>query len=432
MKDNAMKKEFAHRNFLLTTKRAETLFHDYAEAMPIIDYHCHLSPKEIAENKQFQNLTQVWLYGDHYKWRAMRTSGVDERFVTGDASDWEKFQKWAETVPKTLRNPLYHWTHLELKRPFGISDRLLDATTAKSIWEECNRKLATPQFSTQGILNEMNVEVVCTTDDPIDSLEYHEQYSKVSSGTRMFPAFRPDKALAVENSEAFVRYVKSLSRASNIDITSFARFVDAIRSRSEYFAKHGCRVSDHGLNTMYAEDYTETQVKKIFKKLLRKKTLNSAEVAVFKSAVLYELAMINWEHKWVQQFHVGALRNNNTRMTRMLGPDTGFDSIGDEPIAKPMAKLLDGAAWWFLDQKDGMTRQIEALSNMGLFGQFVGMITDSRSFLSYPRHEYFRRLICNILGAEMEQGILPDDVGLVGALVKDICYNNAKRYFEFK
>ena len=474
MKDNAMKNKFAHRNFLLTTKRAETLYHDYAEAMPIIDYHCHLSPKEIAENKQFQNLTQVWLYGDHYKWRAMRTSGVDERFVTGNASDWEKFLKWAETVPKTLRNPLYHWTHLELKRPFGISDRLLDATTAKSIWDECNRKLATPQFSTQGILKQMNVEVVCTTDDPIDSLEYHEQYSKVSGGTRMFPAFRPDKALAVENSEAFVRYVKSLSRASNIDITSFARFVDAMRSRSEYFAKHGCRVSDHGLNTMYAEDYTETQVKTIFKKLVQKKTLNSAEVAVFKSAVLYELAMINWEHKWVQQFHVGALRNNNTRMTRMLGPDTGFDSIGDEPIAKPMAKLLDrldkenklaktilynvnprdnelyatmignfqdgsapgkmqyGAAWWFLDQKDGITRQIEALSNMGLFGQFVGMITDSRSFLSYPRHEYFRRLICNILGAEMEQGILPDDVGLVGALVKDICYNNAKRYFEFK
>ncbi|MGA9407639.1 MAG: glucuronate isomerase [Bacteroidota bacterium] len=468
-----MKKEFVHRNFLLKTKRAETLYHDYAETMPIIDYHCHLSPKEIAENRQFENLTQVWLNGDHYKWRAMRASGVNERFVTGDAGDWDKFQKWAETVPKTLRNPLYHWTHMELKRPFGISDRLLDAMTAKSIWDECNRKLATPQFFAQGILKQMNVEVVCTTDDPIDSLEYHEQYSKISGSTRMFPAFRPDKAFAVEDSKAFAGYVKSLSRAANLDITSFDRFLDALRSRFDYFARHGCRTSDHGMETIYAEDYTDAQIKTIFKKLLQKKTLNSAEVAAFKSAMLYELGVINCEYKWVQQYHVGALRNTNTRMMRTLGRDTGFDSIGDEPIARPMAKLLDrldkesklaktilynvnprdnevyatmignfqdgsvpgkmqyGAAWWFLDQKDGITRQIEALSNMGLLSQFVGMITDSRSFLSYPRHEYFRRLVCDILGREMDEGIIPDDVGLVGAFVKDICYNNAKKYFEF-
>ena len=469
-----MKKEFVHGNFLLKTKRAKTLYHDYAEAMPIIDYHCHLSPKEIAENRQFENLTQIWLYGDHYKWRAMRACGVDERFITGDASDWDKFQKWAETVPKTLRNPLYHWTHMELKRPFGISDRLLDATTANDTWDECNRKLATPQFFAQGILKQMNVEVVCTTDDPIDSLEYHEQYSKLSGGTRMFPAFRPDKAFAVEDSKAFSGYVKSLSRAANLNITSFDRYLDALRSRFDHFARYGCRLSDHAVETMYAENYTDTQVKTIFKKLLQKKTLSSTEVAVFKSAMLYELGVMNWEYKWVQQYHVGALRNNNTRMMRSLGSDTGYDSIGDAPIAKSMAKFFNrldkenklaktiiynvnphdnevyatmignfqdgsvpgkmqfGAAWWFLDQKDGMTRQIEALSNMGVLGQFVGMITDSRSFLSYPRHEYFRRLVCDILGREMEEGIIPDDIELVGALVKDLCYNNAKRYFDFK
>ncbi|MGA7160210.1 MAG: glucuronate isomerase [Bacteroidota bacterium] len=469
-----MKKEFIHRNFLLNTKRAEALYHDFAEAMPIIDFHCHLSPKEIAENRQFQNLTQVWLYGDHYKWRAMRTSGIDERFITGNASDWEKFQKWAGTVPKTLRNPLYHWTHLELKRPFGITDRLLDATTAESIWGECNRKLATPEFSTQGLLKQMNVEVVCTTDDPTDSLEYHQEYLKSSAGTRMFPTFRPDNAFAVEDSKVFAGYVKSLSKAANIDITSFDRFLDALRLRFEYFSKNGCRASDHGLAAMYAEKYTDAQVKAIFKKLLQKKVLSPAEVAAFKSAVLYELGVMNWEHKWVQQFHVGAIRDNNTRMMQMLGANTGFDSIGDEPVAKPMAKFFDrldrenklaktiiynvnprdnelyatmignfqdgsvpgkmqyGAAWWFLDQKDGMSKQIEALSNMGLLSQFVGMITDSRSFLSYPRHEYFRRLLCNILGDEMEQGIIPDDMVLVGALVKDICYYNAKRYFDFK
>ena len=469
-----MKKEFVHGNFLLKTRRAETLFHEYAEGLPIIDYHNHLSPKEIAENRAFQNLSQAWLSGDHYKWRAMRTIGVDERFITGDASDWEKFQKWAETVPKTLRNPLYHWTHLELKHPFGITDRLLDPSTAKNIWDECNRKLASSEFTTQGILKQMNVEVVCTTDDPIDSLEHHKEYAKASVRTKMFPAFRPDKSFAVEDPEAFVRYVKALSRAAGITITSFDRFLEALQSRCDYFAKYGCRLSDQALDTIYAEDYTESQVKFIFKKLLQKKALNAPEIRIFKSAMLYELSIMNWEHKWVQQFHVGALRNNNTRMMRTLGPDTGFDSIDDAPVARPMAKFLDrldrenrlaktilynlnprdnelyatmignfqdgsapgkmqyGAAWWFLDQKDGMAKQIEALSNMGLLGQFVGMITDSRSFLSFPRHEYFRRLICDILGSEMEQGLLPDDVGLVGSLVKDICYNNAKRYFEFE
>ena len=468
-----MKKVFAESNFLLKCRRAETLYHEYAEALPIIDYHNHLSPKEIAENRSFQNLTQAWLSGDHYKWRAMRTSGVDERFITGEATDWEKFQKWAETVPKTLRNPLYHWTHLELKHPFGITDRLLAPSTSKSIWDECNGKLASSEFTTQGILKQMNVEVVCTTDDPVDSLEYHTAYARASRRTKMYPAFRPDKAFAVENPEAFVRYVKALSHSSGIAITTYDRFLEALQSRFDVFAKHGCRLSDHAVDTMYAEDYTETQVKSIFKKLMQKKSLNSSEIGIFKSAMLYELGIMNWEHKWVQQFHIGALRNNNTRMMRTLGPDTGFDSIDDAPVARPMARFLDrldrenklaktilynlnprdnevyatmignfqdgssagkmqyGAAWWFLDQKDGMTKQIEAISNMGLLGQFVGMITDSRSFLSFPRHEYFRRIVCDILGTEMEQGILPDDMGLVGSLVQDICYNNAKRYFEF-
>ncbi|HTX19184.1 MAG TPA: glucuronate isomerase [Bacteroidota bacterium] len=468
-----MKKEFAHKNFLLGSKRAETLYHDYAESLPIIDYHNHLPAKEVAENRTFENLTQVWLAGDHYKWRAMRTCGVDERYITGAADDWEKFAKWAETVPKTLRNPLYHWTHLELKNPFGITDRLLNPATAKGIWEECNALLRLPQYAARGILEKMNVEVICTTDDPVDTLEYHTALANSASRVRMYPAFRPDKAIAVENPEAFVRYVKTLAQASDVHITTFDRYLEALHRRAQYFAEHGCRVSDHALVTMVAEEYTAAKVRTIFAKLLRKKEVSAEEAAVFKSAMMHELATINWEHKWVQQFHVGALRNVNTRMLQLLGPDTGYDSIGDEPVARPMAKFLDGlerkqkltktilynlnprdnelyatmignfqdgvapgkmqygAAWWFLDQRDGMTKQLEALSSMGLLGQFVGMLTDSRSFLSFPRHEYFRRLICNILGNEMEQGILPDDIELVGGLVKDVCYYNAKRYFEF-
>lgn len=468
-----MKNEFIHEDFLLENKSAIRLYHTYAEHLPIIDYHCHLSPKEIAENKQFENLTQIWLYGDHYKWRAMRTSGVDERFITGTASDWEKFEKWAATVPKTLRNPLYQWTHLELKKPFGISNRLLNSVTAKSIWDECNRKLSLPEFTTQGIMKQMNVEVVCTTDDPVDSLEYHEKYAAQGNVIRMLPAFRPDKAMAVDDPAAFAGYVKQLGNAVKKNITSFNGFLDALRMRYDYFEAHGCRLTDHALETFHADDYKESEIKTIFKKLLQKKNLSSLEISKFRSAMLYEIGIINWEKGWVQQFHVGALRNNNTRMKRTLGPDTGFDSIGDLQVAAPMAKYLDrldsenkltktilynvnpshnevyatmignfqdgsvpgklqfGAAWWFLDQRDGMTRQMEALSNMGLLSQFVGMITDSRSFLSYPRHEYFRRLLCNILGTEIEKGLIPNDIELVGSMVKDICYYNAKRFFNF-
>ena len=470
-----MKTPFIHDDFLLESNEARELYHSYAEALPIIDYHCHLSPKDIAEDRQFANLTQIWLYGDHYKWRAMRTCGVDERFITGNAPDWEKFEQWAATVPKTIRNPLYHWTHLELKKPFGISDRLLDPTTAKSIWEECNAKLATPEFSVRGIQKQMNVEVVCTTDDPVDDLRYHGILATDKSlGVRVYPAFRADKAMAVEDPHAFVRYVESLGTAADIHIATYQDFLAALGKRHEFFHRAGSRLSDHGLETVYAEEYTETEVNSLFGKLMRGQSLDHGEVLKFKSAVLYELAVLDWSTGWVQQFHLGALRNNNTRMMRTLGPDTGFDSIGDFEMARPLARFLDrldaenklaktiiynlnprdnelfatmignfqdgsvagkvqyGSAWWFLDQVDGMTKQIEALSNMGLLSQFIGMLTDSRSFLSYPRHEYFRRLLCNILGNEMVRGLIPHDMQLVGSMVKDISYFNAKRYFNFQ
>jgi glucuronate isomerase len=404
----------------------------------------------------------------------MRACGVDERFITGNASDWEKFEKWAETVPKTLRNPLHHWTHLELKDPFGIVDRLLDKSTARGIWDECNARLATSDFTTQGILKQMNVKVVCTTDDPIDTLEYHKRIqADKGCSTRVFPAFRPDKAMAVESPSAFASYVGFLSHAADLEIRNLGEFLSALRKRHDYFHQVGCRVSDHGVETMYAEDYTDAEVAMAFDRLMTGKKLDLHEVLKFRSAMLFEFALMDWEKGWVQQFHIGALRNNNSRMMRTVGPDTGFDSIGDVDIARPLARFLDrldkdnrlaktilynlnprdnevfasmignfqngavpgkmqyGSAWWFLDQKDGMTKQIEALSNMGVLSQFVGMLTDSRSFLSYPRHEYFRRILCNILGCEMEKGLIPEDEELVGGMVKDICYYNAKRYFSF-
>lgn len=461
-------------NFLLENEYARTLYHSHASSMPIIDYHCHLSPKDIAENRQFENLTQIWLYGDHYKWRAMRACGVDERFITGDASDWEKFEKWAETVPKTLRNPLYHWTHFELKKPLGIMDRLLDKSTARDIWDECNAKLAMPDFTTQGILKQMNVKVVCTTDDPIDTLEHHKRIqANGSCSTRVYPTFRPDKAMAVENPAAFASYVGLLSHAANLEIRTVAEFLSALSKRHDYFHRVGCRVSDHGVETMYAEAYTDQEIAGMFDKLMAGKKLDSREALKFKSAMLYEFAVMDCEKGWVQQFHIGALRNTNSRRMRTLGPDTGFDSIGDAEVARPLAGFLDrldnenrlaktilynlnprdnevfasmignfqdgitpgkmqyGSAWWFLDQRDGMTKQMEALSTMGVLSQWVGMLTDSRSFLSFPRHEYFRRILCNILGCEMEKGFIPKEVELGREMVKDICYYNAKRYFGF-
>jgi len=469
-----MKNPFMHEDFLLESDRARELFHNFAKSMPIIDYHCHVPPKDIAEDRNFDNLTQIWLAGDHYKWRAMRTCGVDERYITGPASDWEKFQRWSETVPKTIRNPLYHWTHLELKRPFGITDRLLDLSTAKGIWDECNAKLAKPEYSVRGIQNQMKVEVVCTTDDPVDSLEYHRMLAgDPTAPLSVYPAFRPDKAMQVDDPASFAKYVGLLGKAARIEIRTYTQFLTALRRRHDYFHEMGARLSDHGLETAYAADYTDREMKAIFAKLMKKRRLNENETLKFKSAVLYELALMDWEKGWVQQFHLGALRNTNTRMMRTLGPDTGYDSIGDFDMARSLARFLNrlddenklaktilynlnprdnelfasmignfqdgsvagkiqyGSAWWFLDQTDGMTKNLNALSNMGLLSQFIGMLTDSRSFLSYPRHEYFRRLLCNVLGGEMKSGLIPDDTKLIGAMVQDICYSNAKRYFNF-
>jgi glucuronate isomerase len=434
-----------------------------------------LPPDQIAENKQFDNITQAWLYGDHYKWRAMRTNGVDERFCTGDASDKEKFLAYAATVPKTLRNPLYHWTHLELQRYFGIST-LLSGSTADEIWSAANEKM--PELTTQKLLTMMNVRVVGTTDDPTDSLEHHRAIAAQNlAGTfsvKVAPTFRPDKAMAVENVEAFHKYTDKLASTANVDITSFRTFIEALQKRHDFFAEHGCKLSDHGLEQVYAEDYTAEEIEQSFQNLRRSKALEASQILKFKSAVLYEICLMNHAKGWTQQLHLGALRNNNSRMMRTLGADTGFDSIGDFPQARSLARFLDrldtnnqlaktilynlnpadndvfatmignfqdgtiagklqyGSGWWFLDQLDGMRRQIDALSNMGLLSRFVGMLTDSRSFLSYPRHEYFRRLLCDLLGSEMQRGLLPMDVELIGGMVRDICYNNAESYFGFE
>ncbi len=462
-------------NFLLQTPSGVRLYHEYAKDLPIVDYHCHLSPRDMAQDRRFANLTQIWLAGDHYKWRAMRANGVAERFITGDASDEEKFLAWAETVPKTLRNPLYHWTHMELKRPLGISDRLLGPDTAWGIWSECNARLAEPEFSCRGILRQMRVVLVCTTDDPTDSLEAHRALAADASfGVRVLPTFRPDRALAVESVEGFQAWIDRLQQAADMEVRHYDGFLEALGRRHEYFHAMGCRLSDHGLETIPAAEYTLADVRAAFARLRRGAALAPADAARFKSAVLYELALMNHQRGWTQQFHIGALRNTNTRGWRTLGPDTGFDSIADGPYARPLARFLDrldqqdrlartilynlnpadnammaamignfqdgrtpgkiqwGSAWWFLDQKDGIEQHLNTLSNLGLLSRFVGMLTDSRSFLSYTRHEYFRRILCNLLGSDMDAGLVPRDFGLVGGMVRDICYYNAVRYFGFE
>jgi glucuronate isomerase len=470
-----MKDVFITENFLLQNDRAAALYQDYARDLPIIDFHCHLPPRQIADDHRFENLTQIWLYGDHYKWRAMRAAGVDERFCTGDASDWEKFQKWAETVPQTLRNPLYHWTHLELKRPFGISDRLLCPETAEGIYAQCNAKLAELEFSCRGIMRQMNVELVCTTDDPTDTLEHHAAIAAdASMKIKVLPTFRPDRGMAVDSPEAFNAWVEKLIAASNVDVgDDFNKYLEAIRRRHDFFHDKGCRLSDHGLETFDAEDYSDAEIRAIFRRIRGGHALAADERLKFRSAMLVEFALLDHEKGWTQQFHFGALRNNNSRQFQALGPDTGFDSIGDFTVAQPMARFLDrldrrqrltrtivynlnpadndvvaamlgnfqdgktpgkmqfGGAWWFLDQKDGMERQLTSLSNQGLLSRFVGMLTDSRSFLSYTRHEYFRRILCNLLGMEMEQGLLPNDMELIGSMVQDISYRNAAKYIGF-
>ena len=454
---------------MLQNKTAEKLYHDYAKEMPIIDYHCHLPPHEIAEDKIFSNMSKIWLEGDHYKWRAMRANGVAEKYCTGDAPDEEKFLKWAETVPHTLRNPLYHWAHMELRRPFGIS-RLLNPSTAKEIYDQTGQMLQTSEFSARNIMRKMNVELVCTTDDPADDLKHHIKTKQDGFEIKVLPTWRPDKAMAVENSDAYNDYLGKLEKASGVSITGFDDLISAINKRHDFFHDQGCRLSDHGLETFYAEDFKDGEIKKIFETVRSGKPVGQEMVSKFKSAMLVYFGIMDYDKGWTQQFHVGALRNNSSRMYNKLGADKGFDSIGDSEMARPMSRFFDrldsdnklaktilynlnpgdnavmatmagnfndgsvpgkmqfGSGWWFLDQKDGMVDQINTLSNMGLLSRFVGMLTDSRSFLSYPRHDYFRRILCNLIGTDIENGEIPDDMELTGTMVKNICYYNAKNY----
>ena len=468
-----MKNTFINDDFMLESDAAKRLYNEYAAKMPIIDYHCHLNPAEVAGDKSWKNITQAWLYGDHYKWRAMRSNGIEEKYCTGNATDREKFDKFAETMPYLLRNPIYHWSHLELKRYFGISE-VLSPATAEHIWRETSKQLQSRGLSARKLMQKSNVKLVCTTDDPTDSLEYHIAVAQDASfGIKMLPTWRPDKAMTVEHQSSFNEWVDKLGNCVDFDILDFRSFINALEKRQEFFHNCGCRISDHGVETIYAEDFTPSEIAAIFNKIRGGRNLNPTEALKFKSAMLFEFARMNYKKGWAQQIHYGVMRNNNTAMLNKLGADTGFDSIGDFNIAKPLAKFLDrlssenmltktiiyninprdneviatmlgnfqdssiagkmqmGSGWWFLDQTDGMRRQIEALSQLGLLSRFVGMLTDSRSFLSYTRHEYFRRLLCNLLGSEMERGLLPKDFNLVGTMVSDICYNNANRYFGF-
>ena len=463
---------FIHEDFLLGNKPARRLYHKFAANEPIFDYHCHISPKDIAENRQFKNLFEIWLEGDHYKWRAMRSNGVAEKFCTGNATPEEKFNAWAKTVPHTLRNPLYHWTHLELKRYFGITD-LLNEKTAAKIWKQANAKLATPAYTTQGLLKKMKVKVVCTTDDPVDNLEYHRAFAKSGHPTKMLPAFRPDKALTVNSPVGFNKWVEQLASAANVDISSFSAFISALEKRHEYFHSQGCRLSDHGMNHCFADFCSEKIAAGIFDKARAGKEVSALEHSQFASFMMVFFGNLDAKRGWTKQLHLGALRNNNDRLLTQLGPDTGFDSIGDFPQASTLAAYLNkldsenklpktviynlnpadnyafatmignfqdgtipgkiqyGSGWWFLDQKEGMEWQINALSSLGLLSRFIGMITDSRSFMSYPRHEYFRRTLCNLIGRDIKNGLIPDDDNLVGPMIKNICYANAKNYMAF-
>ncbi|MBR3093897.1 MAG: glucuronate isomerase [Bacteroidaceae bacterium] len=468
-------KNFMDKDFLLQTETAQILYHKHASKMPIIDYHCHLIPQQVAEDKHFSSITEVWLGGDHYKWRAMRSNGIAEKYCTGkDTTDWEKFEKWAETVPYCLRNPLYHWTHLELKTAFGIN-KILNPKTAREIFDECNDKLKNdPSLTARGLMRKYHVETVCTTDDPVDSLEYHITTRESGFEVRMLPTWRPDKAMAVEVAANFKAYMEKLSEVSGVTISCFNDMIDALQRRHDIFESQGCKLADHGIEEFYAEDYTDAEINAIFNKVYGGTELTKEEILKFKSCMLVKFAEMDHATGWAQQFHYGAIRDNNTRMFQLLGPDTGFDSIGQFQTAKAMSKFLNrlasenkltktilynlnpadnemiatmlgnfqdgtipgkiqfGSGWWFLDQKDGMQKQMNALSVLGLLSRFVGMLTDSRSFLSYPRHEYFRRTLCNLLGTDVENGEIPfSEIDRVCQMVEDISYNNAKNYFKF-
>jgi glucuronate isomerase len=463
-------KKFMDADFLLQTETAVNLYHDHAAKMPICDYHCHLSPKEIAEDKRYDNLGEVWLGGDHYKWRAMRTAGVTEEYCTGNATWREKFQTWAETVPQTVRNPLYHWTHLELQRYFGINT-LLSPATAEGIYEACTAQLRTPEFSARNLMRKMNVKLVCTTDDPVDSLEHHKQIAASGFEIKVLPTFRPDKAMNLSDSKGWKKYIQTLEQISGVTINDFASLLEAIDLRHEFFHSAGCRLSDHGVAYVPDAQATPVELNIIFQKGMSGETITMEDREKFEAVFLYEIGKMNHARGWVQQFHVGVFRNNNSRLFKVLGPDAGFDSIADYLQGPGLIRLLDrldstdqlsktiiyninpadneliasmigsyqdgsfpgkiqfGSGWWFLDQKDGMERQMNTLSSLGLLSRFIGMLTDSRSFLSYPRHEYFRRILCNLIGNDVENGEIPADMALLGTMVKNISFNNAERYF---
>lgn len=464
---------FINDDFMLTNDYARELYHQSAENQPIIDYHCHLVPKMIADNYQFADLTEVWLGGDHYKWRAMRGNGVPEEFITGKADGYAKFEKWAETVPCTMRNPLYHWTHLELSRVFGV-DKILKPETAREIYDECSAKLQTPEFRGQELMKKFKVEVVCTTDDPADSLEFHQQIKDNPFGVKVLPTWRPDKAMVVEKPQQYREYIHKLSDVSGVAINNYQDLLTALQKRQDFFYEMGCRISDHGLETFYAEDFTMEEVDQIFRNTLKGIQPTQEEVLKFKSAILLDFARMDHAKGWAQQFHIGAIRDNNTRMFNLLGPDTGYDAIHDVQCAAAGHKFFNtlaledkltktilynlnpkdnevlatmaytfndgtcpgkmqlGSGWWFLDQEDGMRKQMNALSALGLLSRFVGMLTDSRSFLSYLRHEYFRRILCNLLGEDLKAGKLPvSEMDFLHQMVKGISYENAKNYFNF-
>ncbi|MCB0665169.1 MAG: glucuronate isomerase [Saprospiraceae bacterium] len=465
-------KPFLNEHFLLETETAQQLYHEFARDLPIIDYHCHLPPDQIAGDLRFSNLTKIWLDGDHYKWRAMRTLGIDEKYITGNAGDYEKFEQWAACVPYTMRNPLYHWTHLELKRYFGI-DELLSAGTAKDIFERASASLQSPEYSVRSLLRKMNVEIVCTTDDPSDDLPYHDQIAGDQFEIPVLPAFRPDKCLFIDKGHHFIAYIEKLGAAAGVSIKNLTDLFDALKKRMDYFGSKGCKLSDHGLEYIHATPFTHEEADNILQKGLNGDTPDEKEIDLYKSAVLHFLGTQYHQRGWTQQFHLGALRNTNVRMEKKLGPDTGFDSIGDWSQASALARFLNkldetdqltktilynlnpndnailatmignfndgstrgkiqfGSGWWYLDQKLGMEDQMNTLSNMGLLSCFVGMLTDSRSFLSFPRHEYFRRILCNLFGKDIEQGELPPDIEWIGKIIGDICYHNAKEYFQF-
>ena len=465
---------FLTENFLLQNEASIRLYHDYAKDMPILDYHCHLSPEDVSGNRIFNNLTDIWLKGDHYKWRAMRSLGVEEKYITGNASDLDKFLAWAKCVPKTIGNPLYHWTHLELNRPFGIKNCVLNEQSSMRIWNEANEKLATESFTARGIINQMDVKTICTTDDPVDDLRFHKQVqSEKGLSFKMFPTYRPDRASAIENTGEYLKYLKELEKAANMYIDSYSDLLNALENRHDYFHNAGCRLSDHALTLPEYADYKESEIKTIFDRLKAGKTVTPKEISQFRTALFHFFGKLNHQKDWTMQIHIGALRNNSSRMFQKLGPDTGFDSIGDGPVAYPLARLLDsldkteelprtiiyvlnpsdndtiatmignfqdgsvagkiqfGSGWWFNDQKRGMEKQMESLANMGILSLFVGMLTDSRSFLSYTRHEYFRRILCNIIGTWVENGEAPEDYKLLGEMVQNISYNNALNYFNF-